>query len=224
VNWPDEYWQIDIPGGGSWKIWNNGCIYWGEGMAINGDIPWVQTLARINERPDDAGGPRRLPPKEWLENGRFLKIGPWDSSGLRVTRLIRIAGDRLSIRWTDIIANDSNEDCPMGVMYDSDTPLARNLVGRDDFKSDFTGREYGFVSMGKAEDKGRDDRPALCHVFGSRGRCRLPDMILFIKDPPGVMPSLEKHAADPDPEIRERVKLILRTLRGPGEAEKGVAQ
>jgi hypothetical protein len=194
MNWPDEYWRIEIPGGGSWMIWNNGCIYWGEGMAINGDIPWAQTLEHINDRPESAGGPKTLPPKAWVEKGRLLKIGPWDSSGLHITRLIRIAEDRLSIQWTDIVANDSNEDSPMGLMYESYTPLMENLVQRGDFKSPFTGREYAFIAIDKAGDKPwekpwekqRDAPAVLCHAFGSRGPSRLPDMMLFNKRPPGV--------------------------------------
>jgi hypothetical protein len=115
------------------------------------------------------------------ESGRELRLGPWDTGGLRVTRKVFVPADDTFARFLEIIENPTVNNLIATVRIDTDlgsnssTVLISTSSGDTIFNS-----EDNFIITDDASDGGSD--PTIVHVFSGPGALFEPSAVSLSSD------------------------------------------
>ncbi|MFW6132265.1 MAG: hypothetical protein ACOC8F_00095 [Planctomycetota bacterium] len=157
-------WQVNDAAGFRWDISNNAHVNDGTNDAYDGGM-----RLKVNGTFVGAWGSARL-----SEDGNEVEAGPWKHESLRVWRRVYVDRGKDAVgycRWIDIFENVGKEARTVDVEYFSDmgnsvqhtyTTSGGTRPGKED---------WGIVTSDTA---GSSSRPAVVHVFASKGSRHIP--------------------------------------------------
>ncbi len=97
-------------------------------------------------------------------DGNELEIGPWESGNVRVWRRVYVDKNKAYCRWIDIFQNTSPGNQTVSLQYKHHAGSTISTVRSSSGDKTISPKDWAFVT-----DTGSGSRPALAHVFASRG-------------------------------------------------------
>ncbi len=153
-------WTRQDAKGFRWDISSNGTISDGTNDAYDGGM---QLQIQGNSFPGVSTG-------KLSKDGAEVEIGPWSSAGLQVYRRIFINFQAGYCRWIDIYENPSASEVSVSVRYYYNMGDSTQMIRSSAGKPAMAKGDWGVVTGGSTGSS----RPAIVHVFGSKGAKYLP--------------------------------------------------
>ena len=109
----------------------------------------------------------------WLsKDGREVEIGPWSRGSIKVYRRIYVDSKVGYCRWIDIFENTTTSAQTLTLRYYSNMGTTTRRTYTTGGKNTLTDKDWGLVTG----YTGSSSRPAVVHVFATRGAKNKPRM------------------------------------------------
>lgn len=155
-------WTLTDGAGFRWDINSNGMVSDGTNDAYDGGMQ-----LQVNGSSFSWGSSGRLG-----KDGREVEIGPWSKGPIRVYRRIYVDGKIGYCRWIDIFENTAASARTLTLRYYSNMGASTRRTYTTGGRGTLTDRDWGLVTG----YRGRSSRPAVIHVFATRGARNKPRM------------------------------------------------
>lgn len=161
-------WSVTDGGNYRWDIYQNGQVNDGTNDAYDGGMT-------LQIQGSGFGAPNNQ--ATISADGREIELGPWQYGNVTVHRRIYVEPKSSYCRWIDIF--ESNQAMTLPVRYYTNVGNTVRMVTTTSGKNQLTAKDWGMVTAAEA---GSSSRPAIMHIFTTRGSRVRPQVTFQINN------------------------------------------